>query len=317
MDDFFISARGILKAKELSNEDSILGSEHGKLTWRKAGSVEVVKEPMFDAYLEHTELTCSTNTKLSSEGLGPRPLSDLLREFQTYGGSRLRIEKSVISPNVILPTNSHEPKIPGSLSPADYCLLGLLVRRAPIYDEVFLRVRKVRTNEILGMLSSIAKDLSFSIETIVHSESETLEYSWAWIEIRCDDLRSFLAKSWPTPNEIPNLVRRANWTNLQCFMIGVQNVLAIVGPEGLEFQTFKDERDLRLMLGFHSTLLGRAYISRPEPLYGPYIFHLSMATEKQSFSSVRAVVSKGEAEAIRFLDPGKNWYPLVNLTFVG
>jgi len=316
-EDFFVTRRGILKATELADGDFILGSQNCRLEWNQVEKTEKATNQLHDVYLEHTELACHQDSRLSSEGSRPRRLSDLLQEFQTYGTTHIRIEKCVITPEVFAPSDDKSEEHQ-NLSSIDFYFLGMLIRRVVIYDEMFLRVRKTEMEEIKRILGSIAPRIVFSLDLEKqHGESEDAEQTWCWLEIGDKKLRSFLRKSWPLPDEIPRVIRQATWINLRNFMEGACTILLTRTFDGLEMQTFRGERDIRLLLNFYATLVDRPYMTKPVPLYNPILFHFSSSSERRSFSNVRAVVRRGESETVKILSGTKNWYPLVNLTFVG
>jgi hypothetical protein len=316
-EDFFVTRRGILKARELVKQDFILGSQNGRLEWSEVEKTERASKQLHDVYLEHTELACHQDTKLSIEGSQPRRLSDVLREFQTYGTTHIRVEKCVITPEIVA-NSDYKSKEHLDLSPFDFYFLGMLIRRVAIYDEMFLRVRKTEVEEMKRTLGSILPKLGFSLDLEKqHGEREDAEQTWCWLEIEDKKLRSFLSKIWPLPTEIPLVIRQATWLNLRSFMEGACTILLTRTPDGLEMQTFRDERDMRLLLNFYATLVDKPYVTKPVPLYNPILFRFSSSSERRSFSNVRAVVRKGESETVKIQSGAKNWYPLVNLTFVG
>jgi hypothetical protein len=315
---FLFTKRGLTKAKEVTPSDAVLGVQHGKHAWKEGVTLTPSRAGLVRLYTDKTEIVCDERTAVF-ESSGMRSFAEILSSFETYGVHKLSIERATGLPISDIGTDSRDGSINGlSLSPEDYCVLGLMARRVPIYNgHIVLSVRNRVGQNVVDTLASLEGNSSFGRSAIrLKAASETSRFGWDWVILENQKLLGFLKAHWPTLEEIPTWARLTPFSNLEIFAKSAARVMIHEAYEDVVWlKSFEGETDVRQVIYAYGIGKGDLYEGHPVPLYRPCSVEIAFSKGIEDLGStlIRAVSPRRDAPALDLQRPEPNWFPMVNL----
>ena len=219
-ESFLVTRRGLTKAKELTASDSVLGVQNGRPAWKDGIQPGPARAGMVHMFTDKTEIACDERTVVF-EATGKRSCAQLLASFEAYDTHRLSEERATGLPLADIGAESPEPVVNGlSLSLEDYRILGLMVRRVPIYKEqVIISARNKVGQNVVDVLGDLEGKSSFGRSAIrLKSSGETARFGWDWVILENQKLLGILWSNGLVPDEVPTWAWLTRFSNLEAFV---------------------------------------------------------------------------------------------------